>query len=276
MAIQPKQFFFVHIPKTAGTTFILTLSRLFLWKKRLSYYTRNGRKRHAEESLDYKNKFDLCYGHVPFIYHEIKRGTVYYTFLREPRARLLSGYKHIKSDTNHGLRKKIDIDATTLKDFLKKGITPYFDNLMVRYISGNLYKPFMEINEHDLALAIKNLDTHFPVYGMTEYFDESLVLLADYMKWPPIYYAKENKSSYQINPAELDEETEKLITACNKYDQLLYQHAKTRFLNMMNEKRDTLTHGLVELKNGSEKRKGILTLRNKLGRYYSLLKRRMS
>lgn len=255
---------FVHIPKTAGTTFVLTLARRFSGKKRLPQYYHMPFKDFPKHSPEYLDRFDLSYGHVPLNPDlKIKRGIEYFTFLRDPRERLLSGYRHIKGDGSHGLKNKIDVADYRLKDFLKNGLLKKMDNAMVRYLSNNMDKDYMAINEDDLKTAIKNFDSHFAVFGLTEYFDESLVLLADHMKWSPLYYIKENRSSYTVDNKELDEETEKLILACIKYDEILYKHALGRFLKMTGEKKAVLEKGLKELKEGNKKRRWILSLRNK-------------
>ena len=143
---------------------------------------------------------------------------------------------------------------------------------MVRFISGNIEKQYLEINEEDLRQALKNFDAHFNIFGITEYFNESLVLLSDYMHWPPLYYVKENKSTYKIDPKEFDDETERLILACIKYDEVLYEHALKRFLKLMEQKQHVINAGLEELRKGNEKRKTILSLRGKASLLYSYLK----
>lgn len=264
MSTLKKQFMFVHIPKTAGTTFVLTLSRHFKGKKRLPQYYHVPFKDFPKHQAHYLNQFDLSYGHVPFDPSlKIERGIDYFTFLRSPRERLLSSYRHIKGDGSHGLKNKINVADYTLKDFLKSGLLKRMDNVMVRYLSNNMDKEYMTVNEEDLKTAIKNFDTNFVVFGLTEYFDESLVLLADHMKWSPLYYIKENRSSYTIDKKELDEETETLILACNKFDEILYKHALDRFFKLMNGKKDALEKGLKELREGNKKRRWILSLRNK-------------
>lgn len=271
-----KQFMFVHIPKTAGTTFVLTLARHFKWKKKLAQYYYTAFENFPKLSPEFINRFDLRYGHVPFKAElQIERGTEYFTFLRNPRERILSSYRHIKGDGEHGLKNKINVDEHLLKDFLKKGLSKKIDNLMVRYLSDNMGKDYLTVNEEDLQKAIKNFDTYFKIFGLTEYFDESLVLLSDHMGWEPLYYAKENKSSYTIDTKELDEETEKLILACNKYDEVLYKHALERFRKMMAEKKAELEKGLKALREGNEKRKFVLSLRNKGSLLYSTLMRKL-
>jgi hypothetical protein len=277
MAALKKQFFFVHIPKTAGTTMALTLARLFKWKKKLSYYTPQGRRNHSKLTAEYKNKFDLSYGHIPFNANDkIDRGIEYFTFFRTPREHLLSGYRHLKGDGNHGIKKVINVADYSLKDFLKKGLVKNVDNLSVRFLAGQIDKPFLEINENDLQQAIKNFDTYFHIFGLTEYFDESLVLLSDYMKWPTLYYVRENKSSYTIDPKELDEETEQLISRCTQYDKILYDHARQRFLKLMEEKKEVIEAGLIKLRAGNKKYKTILSLRSKASLFYSYIRRKLN
>lgn len=274
MPTAKKQFMFIHIPKTAGTTFVLTLARHFKWQKKLPQYYHTAFKNFPKHSPEFLNQFDLSYGHVPINPElQIERGIEYFTFLRNPRERLLSSYRHIKGDGEHGLKTKINVAEHKLKDFLKNGLSKKIDNLMVRYLCGHIDKDYMTINEEDLQLAIKNFDAHFSVFGLTEYFDESLVLLAKHMDWSPLYYIKENKSSYKIDVKELDEETEKLILACNKYDEILYKHAVERFLKLMAEKKAILEEGLIELREGNEKRRWILSLRNKGSLLFSTLMR---
>jgi hypothetical protein len=276
MSTPEKQFMFVHIPKTAGTTFVLTLARHFKGKKKLSQYYHTAFKNFPKHSPEYLNSFDLSYGHVPFNSElKIERGIEYFTFLRNPRERLLSSYRHIKGDGEHGLKNKINIADHQLKDLLKSGLSKKIDNLMVRYLSGHIDKDYMTINEEDLSLAIKNFDTHFHTFGLTEYFDESLVLLSDHMGWPPLFYYRENNSSYKIDTKELDEETEKLILACNKYDEILFKHALERFKKMMIDKSAVLEKGLKELRDGNEKRKFSLSLRNRGSLLFSNIMRKL-
>jgi hypothetical protein len=271
-----KQFFFVHIPKTAGTTFVLTLARHFKWKKKISFYSAQGRTRFLELDPRIKDQYELCIGHLPFLAEQkLERGIDHFTFLRKPRERFISGYRYLKNDhVQHAIKKLVDIKQVTLKEIIKKGLSKSLDNQMVRFLSGNMNKGFMEINEEDAKLAIHNLDTYFPVFGLTEYFDESLVLLSDHMKWEPLYYVRENTSGWKMDPSELDEETEALIARCNRYDDMLYDHARKRFESMLEEKKLIVEKGLKELRSGNENRKLSISLRNKAALFYNRLRQR--
>lgn len=272
-----KQFFFVHIPKTAGTTFALILTRQFKWRKKLSFYSPKERMNFPQMPASQRNKYDLIYGHLPLIPELApERGVHYFTFLRSPRERLLSGYRHIKGDGQHIIKKTINVDEYSLKDFLKKGFVKNFDNLMTRYLSNSIGKDFMAVNEKDLETAIQNFDTYFPVFGLTEHFDESLALLAHHMGWPPQYYLKENKSSYTISKSEFDEETEKLIEVCNRFDKVVYEHARKKFMGLMDEHKAAIEKGVSELRSGNEKHRIILFIRNNINLAYAFLLKKLN
>ncbi len=274
MSTVKKQFLFVHIPKTAGTSFALILAKRFKGLRKLQFYSPKARKKYPLLSPEEKNTYDLSYGHIPFMGNQgLERGIEYFTFLRNPRERLLSQYKHIKGDGNHIIKKQINVDEYSLKDFLKTGIVRNFDNLMTRYLCGNLTKNYLEINKEDLELAIKNFDENFNIFGLTEKFDESLVLLSDYMNWPPLLYVRENKSSYKIKAEELDEETENLIKDCNQFDDILFKHAKAKFDKLLESKKDFVEKGVKELREGCEKNKRSILFKNKINLLYAYFRR---
>ncbi|MBK7667413.1 MAG: sulfotransferase family 2 domain-containing protein [Sphingobacteriaceae bacterium] len=270
MSTVKKQFLFVHIPKTAGTSFALILAKRFKGLRKLQFYSPKERERYPKVEASEKENYDLIYGHIPFIGNQgLKRGMEYFTFFRTPRERLLSQYKHIKGDGNHIIKSKVNVDEYSLKDFLKQGIVKNFDNLMTRYLSGNINKDYLKINNEDLELAIKNFDANFNIFGLTEKFDESLVLLSDYMNWPPLLYVRENKSSFKINPEEFDEETESLIQACNQFDDVLFKHAKAKFDKLLESKKEFVEKGVKELREGSEKNRPSILFKNKINLLYA-------
>ena len=69
---------------------------------------------------------------------------------------------------------------------------------MTRLLAGGEYTfnvPFGSINEEHYEMAIKNLDNHFAVTGITERFNESILVLANELNWKSPYYSIANKSN---------------------------------------------------------------------------------
>ncbi|HRD39390.1 MAG TPA: hypothetical protein PLC65_12220, partial [Bacteroidia bacterium] len=127
--------------------------RRFTWRKKLSFYSPKERENYSLLTPEYKNKFELSYGHVGFNPNQrLERGIECFTFLRSARERLLSTYRHIKGDGQHVIKKQININDYTLKDFLKQGLVKNFDNLMVRYLSNTVQKDYLTVNEDDLKI----------------------------------------------------------------------------------------------------------------------------
>ncbi len=277
MSTPKKQFLFVHIPKTAGTSFALILAKRFRGLRKLQFYSPKEREIYPKLAAAEKERYDAIYGHIPFIGDQgLKRGIEYYTFFRSPRERLLSQYKHIKGDGNHIIKSKINVDEYSLKDFLKQGFVRNFDNLMTRYLSGNISKEYLKIDQGDLDLALKNFDNNFNIFGLTEKFDESLVLLSDYMNWPPLLYVRENKSSFKIRKEELDDETEKLITACNRFDEVLFKHAEAKFEKLLVPKKEMVEKRVKELRECSERNKNSIIFRNKINLLYAWFRKKLA
>lgn len=265
------QFFFLHIPKTAGTTVALTLSRKFNYRKTLSYYKKKGVSFKDFSNSEYYNQFDLIYGHIPFPkQYNPSKSVIYFTFLRKPSSLILSAYKYFKSDDHYS--EKLKNQSYTLKTLLQKGTLKNFDNVLVRFLSGNIDKPYLKIDREDLNVAIHNFDTHFKIFGITEYFDESLVLLSEFMNWPPLFYKNENKSEYKLDVTELDNEVTELIEKCSVFDNELYQHAIGRFNSLLEQNKDIMHAKLKELREGNKKSRLILSLRNKLSLFFSYIR----
>lgn len=142
-----KPIYFLHIPKTAGTSATLFLDQLYSKEQIFPYqrwdhlFNQNSVKKAKKLINDPKYKFFR--GH--FACHpDFVRNKFVFTMLRNPITRTISQYKHILRSPNDNwtwptFLKKPD---ETLKEILTDpSRASYITNLQVRYLSSD-YNPF--------------------------------------------------------------------------------------------------------------------------------------
>lgn len=80
-----------------------------------------------------------------------------------------------------------------------------------------------------LALAKENIDKHFAVVGLTERFDETLILCQLAFNWKMPFYTKRNVTQKKADSSNMDAETLEVIRQYNALDIELYEYAQKRF-----------------------------------------------
>jgi hypothetical protein len=256
---RPPLLVFVHIPKTAGTTLtsILNLNEPGMHSRAIANVFKGGggtkedarfRRLHSDETENIM-ELRVVHGHFPlgmrrhFPKRLPKRREVrYFTFLREPTDRMLSHFFAIR-DSREDLdpadgeprgARPLAPDAT-LEEALDGGYL--HDNLQTRMLSG-LVRPFRKVNSKMLDRAKENLREELACFGLTERFDESLVLAKRRLGLRSILYSQGHDPSRRkggrVNtarprgdavPAELRETAER----ANRYDIELYRYALELF-----------------------------------------------
>ena len=101
------------------------------------------------------------------------------------------------------------------------------DNGQTRYIAGDYTTPYGQCNETMLAKAKHNIDTMFLFIGITEKFDESLILLHHYLGWRKIYYTNKNVTKDKV--VALTNWDVELIHKRNIFDIALYEYVSELF-----------------------------------------------
>ena len=156
---------FSHIPKTAGTSLKFLLRRYF--GARLMDAITNKNQKDLSYHADCLNndkwlypKLDIITGHSlkPYVdFKDFEDHLEWFTFLRKPSKRFISHYIHQQTGGNPEF--KMD-----LKDWSKRFKR---NNWMVRMLAG----------EENINKAIDILHNKFKFIGLTESFDESVVLM---------------------------------------------------------------------------------------------------
>jgi hypothetical protein len=238
---------FVHIPKTAGSTLraVLGANEPGARSRPLGNVFKGGgglSKALIERLRDGHGPdlrgVQLVRGHFPLGIREYlpkhlpkERQLVCFTFLREPTDRTLSHYFQVcREHAGDGPRKlglaQLPAEAT-LEDTIAGGYL--HDNVQTRMLSG-LPEPFGEVDDAMLELAKHNLREGLAFFGLTERFDESLVLARERLGLRSILY----RTSGRVNAArprgdEVPEELRRTAERCNQYDIELYRHAQELF-----------------------------------------------
>ena len=204
----------LHIPKTGGTTLKKLLERQLFsddavpsdvdpnikryYQQGVFYYPRGMEERHRrgsiDPSLDPEIPSDIIHtlrdptlravlGHFSFgIHSHIERPAKYITLLRNPIDRVLSLYFHILKWPRTELQKRIAREEMSLEQFVTASGYLQADNGQTRRLAG--HEPtFGCCSEELLEAAKKNLADHITV-GLTERFDESVVLFRRTFGWP--------------------------------------------------------------------------------------------
>lgn len=260
---KPHVLYFCHIPKTAGTTFDRMIRSRFARDldapitSNLAYFT------NPDLNLD---QYDLISGHLLFGHHipdMVTRPVRSVVLLREPRALLLSMFKHgsqYEKDPVHGY---IQANCPTPEQFFKDPLMgPYVANPMARFlgqseraltpeiIASACGQPPEKASEivcaaqaapgHDSQVLEKALErlAQFHVVGLSENLRGSANLVARMEEWPLFgEVPHHNKSASKLRVKDLSAETIRTIDSLTELDREVYRQGQRIFHQLMARER---------------------------------------
>jgi hypothetical protein len=167
-------------------------------------------------------------GHFPFALRRLlPAGTRFATFVRDPVRRVVSHYdlfqQHPGAAAIYALPKVPQ--GLPLEEAVGSGAY-FLDNVMTRMLS-DAPSPFVEPTREHLEQAVRNLEA-FDVVGVTERFEQSLVLFQHTFDLPPMLQPRANATARPGAKA-TPEPTAALIRERNALDLELYDAACARF-----------------------------------------------
>lgn len=223
---------FMHLHRTGGTTFLKLLDNIYAASET---YTIDGR--HFRESAiefsqlpeNQRKKYRLIKGHLFWGFHRFcPDETTYITILRHPLQRAISQYYwHLRPECFYPIS-----PDTTLAEFLESGRFISADNGMTRFIAGKDREDvaYGKCSPEMLDLAKNNFQRYFLAFGLTEYFDESLILFKRLFGWQKFpFYQKKNVHQQKSGRHELSSRENEVLLRYNHYDIELYEYARQLF-----------------------------------------------
>ena len=243
--------YFLHIPKTAGTTFRVFLENQFPISQICRTYDFYGMKQYGEAELA---SFRLFRGHMGYNLVNLLPARPYtLVMLRNPIERAVSHFEHIRRDPNHPKHHRIVSRGTTLKEYLEdpelsrdlvngqtKPLSHHYDREVLRHLLKESGSPgeFGRLWERGrrtmgpaemLSLALERLEG-MDFVGIAEELEQSLQLASWLLEAP----SPDTSQALNINPQrtsleELDEETLELLHARLELDQRLYERGRELF-----------------------------------------------
>lgn len=207
---------FLHIPKTAGTTLWLILRRQYSPRAVLRVDHPDAL---AAPPQSRPQQTRVLVGHFGYDPQGFTQPLPCITLLREPLERTLSDYSH---QVRHGST------ALSLGDYLNER-TPERDNLQTRLLAGPdaLALPFGQCGR-DVFERAKQTLTEMAVAGLTERFDETLLLLQRRFGWSMPCYVAENVGADRVSRETVGRPALKRIWELTQWDRALYALAAAR------------------------------------------------
>lgn len=174
-------YFFIHIPKTAGTSFRKMLYEHFpqscVFPNHADIRRNSGRyptiDALAEKNKEKQAKIRLLAGHYTHNTSKVfPNDCKKMLFLREPYERAISNLFHLKKFGEN-------FKNSSYEEVFEKSFTN-LDNLQVRYLSNAIRK--QKLDRADLELAKENL-RNCHLVGITERFNESIEIAEKLFDW---------------------------------------------------------------------------------------------
>jgi len=236
-------YIFLHIPKTAGSTFAFHLKKNFTKNSLLHLSFENLHKNKVKNILkslkaDEKAKIKVIYGHAAFfgIHEYFDREARYFTFFRDPVERAVSIYNHKRRlfDDYSNLNA---LQKENLKNTLTvKGKAPEFEEWLERKFDTNRKNKHLSVYGFMQMLgflerkvdknSIKKALRKFMFIGMTEHYNEDSLFLYQILNINKFFLSR-NISSKHYEP-KITSKIRQKIYAKSRLDKLIYDMALKR------------------------------------------------
>jgi hypothetical protein len=224
---------FLHIPRTAGTTLNRAARLKYNPKARIASRDFRDLQEFVDDvrSMPPEDLDRVRYyrGHFSYGLHTLlPKPARYLTVLRDPVDRVLSSY--------YFFIRELGSSDVSLEDFVRKGREGdprlhigWTDNVQIRMLAGDkgnpVRVPIGSCTPDMLERAKDRIASEaFVLAGLTERFDETMLLLKEKLGWKRCYYATFNVS--KMRPAEIPGPTRDLIESYNELDLELYAFAE--------------------------------------------------
>jgi len=242
MNIMKDLFIHLHIPKTGGTTLRDIIQRQYRSEKILMIPKLEESENILKEvSTSQINQLKLIQGHLKYgIHNHFHRRAKYFAIIRDPINRVLSTYYYVLSQKNNPQNLSTSNNQMTIYDFVQSGVNPFLINGQTKLISGktgNIDNPIIE-SEELFSLAKENIENDFLFLGITEMFDETILILKNMLGWHMPYYSIANRTKKKPNYDAVNPTIISFIKEHNQLDIKLYNITKTSLLNRIAEEND--------------------------------------
>jgi hypothetical protein len=259
------QFFFCHIPKTAGVTLGNVLEDHFPADQVLDQFsTEQGYLRTVHlvnAPLEQLTKYRLIKGHIFYdaMLKVLPQTPVSLTMFRRPIARTLSIYGHIRARPQHPLHEDANalslMECLEIRDFAKMIANVQSRHLGYQYPDNAFesWQAFMSVwrieyedacaKEQEVLERAKQNLPEFAFFGLTERFDDSLALLSYRFGWRPVErITRQNVTPDRPEREKMPDETLRRVEEMNAADQVFYEYAAELF----EERFRQMTESLLE------------------------------
>lgn len=230
---------FVHLPKTAGITVANVLRRQYGERSFLNLYRDRDRllTKYVNLPVKARERYKVARGHVGYGIHETlgESNYLYFTILRDPISRVISHYYfHVNYPLKHQLllvrriaEENIDLKTYVSDVLALKDIDNYQTRLLVGEEEG-LSADFGTCPPDFLERAKHHLDKEFVAVGVTERFDETLLVLQKILGWKMPLYISKNVGKKRPKDTSIAPDVRNAIAQRNQLDIALYNHANER------------------------------------------------
>ena len=183
----------------------------------------------AKDYKHYYNNFDMSTVHIRYNHSYfdsmMKNSTRYISILREPSTHFESAFVFFGFYKTRGKSLQCQIE-----EYFEKGNRRgrHVNNGQMMDLGFDLKKA---LNKTEIERHINKLSREFDLMLITEYFDESLLLLRKLMCWSfsDILYIKQNARSKSNGTVQLTESVKEKIRKWNAADVSLYRHFNETF-----------------------------------------------
>ncbi len=251
------KLFFVHIPKTGGVSFSECLERMYSGTSFSFTGADNFSKdleRYRGLSSREKEKIALITGHVPVTTGESELDRLpKITFLRNPVDRVKSFCQHVSEGKSTYLLTEHPPERFDVDKFLDSG-NPELSNLQTKALLGRGSSLHIDLDDPDLMVekAIEVLENKLVCFGLTECFDESLMLFRKTLGWEnwPVYRKLNIKN--EARPLVFSERNICKIRELNELDMRVYDVARELFRRRVQENVDYIESSLQDFQRAQD------------------------